>query len=261
MKKFFVVALMSVMLVCVACGNEKSAEQSAPAEPKKIDAVLVAGSFWVIESENMPYLTDALTRKDTEYLRQLMLEGKVFHVDKDTKVTRFGVAADKNNVLILFKEGRYTNKTGCTYVSSVIAEKDYSSYLESQRHAKLALIRDSLTSTEKYLDIIASGNVKEVEQFSSYCLSKTNELKSFRQEQEIEREIIEQAEMAINIIFQRDSVLWDYRHLVEYTQKIEQGGKNSISDRRMQEHYRDIIKKDSQEAEKLRQEFKTKYGY
>ena len=34
MKKFFLFVLMSVMLVCVACGNEKSAEQSAPAEPK-----------------------------------------------------------------------------------------------------------------------------------------------------------------------------------------------------------------------------------
>lgn len=262
MKKFFLLTLMFLMIICAACGNKKSAEQPASAEPEKIDAVLVAGSFWVTESENMPYLNDAINRNDVEYMKQLMLEGKVFFVDHDTKVIRFGVAADKNNSLIQFKEGRYTNKTGCAYANNVIAEADFPAYLEAQRQKKITQIKESLTSTEKYADVIAAGNLEEIERLSLYCLDKTNELKKFRLEQK--DDILEQAELAINIIFTRDQALRDYKYFIEYSQKVEQekqGTKNFRAYIRMKDDYESDIYKHSQKAEQLRQEFKAKYGY
>lgn len=61
---------------------------------------LLKNSFWVVDSDNIPYLVDALARDDTEYLEQLIIERKVFQVDHDTKVMRFGVSADKHFALI-----------------------------------------------------------------------------------------------------------------------------------------------------------------
>lgn len=83
MKKFFLSTLMFLMIVSCGFGNEKSSEQPAPAEPKieqlapeLVNAVLVAGSFWTNESNNMSLLADAFTRNDMEYLNQLLLEKK-----------------------------------------------------------------------------------------------------------------------------------------------------------------------------------------
>ncbi len=251
--KLLTVALLLVAMILVGCGGEKEEE---------IPAILLKKSFWVADSENIPYVNDAISRKDADYLEQLILEGKVFLTDKDTKVIRLGTLANKNNARILFKEGRYTNKTGYAHVGNVILEKDYTAYLEQQRHDKFAKIRDSISGTEKYADVIATGNLEEVERLRRYCLDKTNELKKFRLNQE--SDILEQSEMAIRIIFARDEVLCDYKYFIEYSQKVEregQGKKKFNVDSHMQEHYRADMEKHSQEAEQLRQEFRNKYGY
>ena len=124
MKKILSVALIMITILFAGCGNDKSNE---------IPSVLLKNSFWVADSGNMPYLIDALSRDDVEYLKQLMLEGKVFQVDRDTKVARFGVAADEHYALISFKEGRYTNKSGCALKVSVYTEDEYQNYLEEKR--------------------------------------------------------------------------------------------------------------------------------
>ena len=127
MKKFLSVALIIMTILFAGCGSKKNIE---------VPAVLLANSFWVADSDNMPYLIDALARDDTEYLKQLILEGKVFQVDRDTKVTRFGVVADEHYALISFKEGRYTNKSGCALKVSVYTEDEYQNYLEEKRKDK-----------------------------------------------------------------------------------------------------------------------------
>lgn len=58
MKKFFLLALVFMMLVCTACGNEKSAEQPAPAEPK-------------IEQPAKPQIKTITYSEATEKLKQL----------------------------------------------------------------------------------------------------------------------------------------------------------------------------------------------
>ncbi|MBR6713505.1 MAG: hypothetical protein IKI76_11005 [Selenomonadaceae bacterium] len=252
MKKFFLVIFILLAVIFSGCGTEKTTEQSQSVteteKNDKVASILLKNSFWVMDSDNMKYLNDAIARKDAEYLDQLMIERKVFFVDKDTKVTRFGVAADRNNVLIIFNEGRYTNKTGCTHAINVIAEENFPAYVEEQKQKKIALIQESLLSTERYADVVATGNLEEINRLSKVCLDKTNELKRFRQEPE--SDILEQSEMAIDIIFARDSVLFDYKGFVEYSQNTS-----------MKKHYEGAIQKDSQKAEQLRQEFRNKYGY
>ena len=146
MKKTLSVIFMFVVLVISGCSDDKATKQSMPTEPKieqpapepeKIEAVLVAGSFWVADSENIPFLADAIKRKDVEYMKQLMRENKVFLVEKNTKDEHFGIVADKSNVKILFREGRYTNKTGYIHASNVIAKKEFPAYLEKQKQKKL----------------------------------------------------------------------------------------------------------------------------
>ncbi len=269
MKKILSVVLILFAIIMFGCGEKNSIPQPAPVESKteqstvdKIEAVLLADSFWVLDSENMPYLADALSRQDAEYLDQLMLEGKVFHVDKDTKVTRFGVAADKDNVLIIFNEGRYTNKTGCTFARYVINKENFHSYLENQKKKKFTLIQEGLNKTEKYADVIATGNLQEIIRMGKICLDCTNATKKLRQEKD--KELIEAAEMAIDILVARDCALSSYKSFIEYSEKAEQ--ESLISKKRrvydgMRETFKNNINKYSQEAEKKRQEFRDKYGF
>ena len=75
MKKFLSIALIIAAMILAGCGNEKTVNQSTksttPAlETKndKVDAILIAGSVWVLDSDNMPYLADAIARNDMDYL-------------------------------------------------------------------------------------------------------------------------------------------------------------------------------------------------
>ena len=124
------------------------------------------------------------------------------------------------------------------------------------------MIQESLLSTERYADVIAAGNLEEIERLSRHCLNKTNELKKFRLDKEYG--ILEQAEMAINIIIERDLALSAYKYFIEYSAKVEQENPNTKNFRvysNMRQNYRNDIDKHSQKAEQVRQEFRDKYGY
>lgn len=233
-----------------------------PKVERQVSAVLLKDSFWVMDSGDMPYLNDAISRKDVEYLKQLMIEGKVFHIDRDTKVTRFGVAADKNNVLILFNEGRYTNKTGCTHASNVIDEKEFPAYVETQKKKKVNLIQKCLTNTANYSDAISAGNLTEIKILKSVCLSDTNVLKSKVQDSDsYTRECLQKA---VEIIFKRDFALSAYESFIKYSKKAEREDSRSKNFRvydRMAKDFSEDVNKNLQEAERLRQEFKTTYGF
>lgn len=116
MKKISVF-LITLSLIMFGCGNKVEIK-----EEKREEAILLKDSLWC-ESEYAAEMNDANERRDYEYMRQLMIEGKVKSVDRDTKVERFGVAANPNNVLILFKEGKYTNKAGCAFAENVYMKK------------------------------------------------------------------------------------------------------------------------------------------
>ena len=264
MKKYLATVLIFFAVIFVGCGFKKDIQlvNSDARRNDKIDAILLAKSFWVADSKNMAYLNDAISRRDEDYLKQLMIERKVFIVDKDTKITRFGAAADKNNVLILFKEGRYTNKTGCTHASNVIDEKDFSKYKENQKRKTTDLIKQCLKNTENYFEKISSGNLTEIKILQSVCLNDTNVLKSEMQDSNFHmKECIEEA---VKIIFERDFALAAYKSFVEYSNKAEQENPTSKKFRvykNMQENFKGDIDKHSQKAEKLRQEFGAKYGF
>lgn len=260
MKKFLLLALILVTTTFIGGCSSQPAEQPAPAE--KVSSILLKESFWVVDSGNIPYLNDAITRKDTEYIKQLMIEGKVFLVDRDTKVTQIGEMTAYNNVPILFNEGRYTNKKGFTHASNVVAEKDFPAYVETQKQKNIALIKVSLANTEKYTDVIATGNIEEIKHLSKECLDQTNELKRFRQG--AEKDVLEQSEMAIEIIFERDFALGAYEHLIEYSAKVEQENSSTKTSRvysNMRQNFRNDVDRHIQKAEQLRQEFRNKYGY
>lgn len=97
-KKFLVIIIVFVSILFAGCGWENGLSRK-----NETLAVLLKDSFWVAESENIPYMIDAISRKDTEYMKQLMLEGKVFIFDKDTKVVQRCSVSGKNNMEVLFK--------------------------------------------------------------------------------------------------------------------------------------------------------------
>lgn len=233
-----------------------------PNVERQISAVLLKDSFWVMDSRNMPYLNDAISRKDVEYLKQLMIERKIFLVDKNTKVTRFGVAADKNNVLILFNEGRYTNKTGCTQASNVIDEKDFPEYISNQKKQIANLIQKCLMNTASYSDVISAGDLSEIKKLRSLCLNDTNVLKSKIQESDsYTRECIQKA---VKIIFERDFALSAYESFIQYSKKASQEDSHSRNSRvydSMAKDFRSDVNKRSQEAERLWQNFRAEYGF
>ncbi len=181
--KLLTVALLLVAVILVGCGGEKSSEQPAPAEPKieqlapeLVNAVLVAGSFWTNESNNMSLLADAFTRNDMEYLNQLLLEKKVFRVDNNTKVMKFDTPTSDGSVLIQFKEGRYTNKEGYTFVYNVFTETEFpTAYLANQEQSSLQLVNSALATTETYFDLIKTEDVESLNQMLNLCnvLEKT----------------------------------------------------------------------------------------
>lgn len=262
MKNFLTIALIVIAIILGGCDGNAHENKASQKNNDKIAAVLLKDSFWVMDSENMPYLNDAISRKDIEYLKQLMLEEKVFFVDRDTKVTRFGVAADKNNVLILFNEGRYTNKTGCTHASNVIDEKDFPEYISNQKKKISDLIQKCLMNTANYADAISAGDLTEIKKLKSVCLNDTNVLKSKVQESDsYTRECIKKA---VKIIFERDFTLSAYENFIKYSEKAGREDSRSKNFRvydNMAKEFRNDVNKRSQEAERLRQEFKTTYGF
>ena len=264
MKKILAVALMFAFMIVAGCSSDNSSE---------VPSVLLKNSFWVTDSGNMPYLIDAIARDDVEYLKQLMLEGKVFQVDRDTKVTRFGVAANENYALISFKEGRYTNKSGCALKVSVYTEEEYQIYLEEkrkeaeqreqERQAKIekekqdkevqkkadeeakkqeavALVQNSLARTENYYLLITEGNEGELRRMAEMCSEDEEKLMATEPRFYDNLDVREYVKKAHEIVRNRGVSV-----LVYLKFKITDG----------------IVEEYHQKTEQARQEFRDKYGY
>lgn len=118
LRKFLLITLLIIVGISTGCTSKE--KKIAPK-----DCVLLKGSFWVQDSNYMHDLRDAVYRQDKEYLKQLMLEGKIYQTDRDVRVIEFGVTAEKNDALIKFKEGKYTNKAGVTLKKNLMLFDDY----------------------------------------------------------------------------------------------------------------------------------------
>lgn len=280
MKKILTVALLVVTFLIVGCGDAKKAEKDGTEKDEL--AVILKDSFWVADSQNMIYLYDALIRQDREYLNQLILEGKVFYVDRDTIVSRFGVAADPDNVLILFREGRYTNKAGCTFKENLYSEQEYKDYLdekkkeseiekqkrkekaeqqeqslkrelhswEEEKKAKkreaFTDVEDFLDDTESYTQCISSGNINEVARLEKLCADYDLKLSKYLGGSHQDKTVFYGVSKAQQILKERKNALEFYLHVAKY-------GENETYTKPMITHI--------QKAETLRQEFLDEYGF
>ena len=71
---------------------------------------------WADDYSDMPKLADALRREDEDYLKELIREGKVHIINKNTTV-EISDTPNEGIVNIYFKEGKYTGKWGYTFKS------------------------------------------------------------------------------------------------------------------------------------------------
>lgn len=282
MKKFFAVACLVATIFICGCGGDKTAEQPAepkveqPApEPEKVDAVAVDGTIWAIDEENVAYLIDALDRNDGEYLKQLSVEQKAFLVDRDTKVTRIGKPAANDTVMIKFKEGRYTNKTGYTRARNIFTEEEYPAYLEAkaareqakkdaERQEIIDLVQNYLSGSENYYDVITGGNVDEMNQMHDFLKAAETKLIELKKAPNLDSNLREYVEKTHKIIINRGAAFLSIFHSMEFAQKSTQENL-SQSDRK---YYVDMSKNSAtaavmahKNADKLRQEFRDKYGF
>lgn len=137
MKKFFLLALVFMMIVCCGCGSKYSDETR-----------IVEFAFWSEDKENIPDLLDAINTRDTEFLAQQVIDGKIKHAEKETKVA---VVSEFNNgeiVEIKFLQGRYKNKVGYTlaeYIKDVGKERE----LEKKRDAERKAAEEKRLADEK----------------------------------------------------------------------------------------------------------------
>lgn len=282
MKKIFAVACLVATIFICGCGGEKSAEQSAepkveqPApEPEKVDAVAVDGTIWAIDEENVAYLIDALDRNDGEYLKQLSVEQKAFLVDRDTKVTRIGKPAANDTVMIKFKEGRYTNKTGYTRARNIFTEEEYPAYLEAkaareqakkdaERQEIIDLVQNYLSGSENYYDVIIGGNVDEMNQTNDFLKTAETKLIELKKAPNLDSNLREYVEKAHKIIINRGAAVLSILHAIEFAQKSTQENL-SQSDRNyyvgMSNSSKTAAVITHEKADQLRQEFRDKYGF
>lgn len=136
MKKFLAVLLGFIALIIFGCGNEeiKTEEKESFVEKatylkeeerelkrmNMTEGIIMKNGFFVEEKENIADFLDAWESQDDDFLAQQVIDGKVFHIDKDTRVY---YSNDKFNngkiVKIKFLQGRYKNKLGYTIVKFI----------------------------------------------------------------------------------------------------------------------------------------------
>ena len=99
--------------------DAQQAERAAhPKQEEKMDyeGYINKNTFFCDDMETLVRLSDALQKKDNDLIGQLMLEGKIHLIDKDTKVSIIDTGLiDKNAVSIVIEEGRYDLKSGYTF--------------------------------------------------------------------------------------------------------------------------------------------------
>ena len=100
--------------------NDKQAEKAAQPkqETQKMDyeGYINKDSFFCDDIETLIRLSDALQKNDKDLIGQLILEGKIHLIDRDTKANITSAEMiDKNVVTIVIEEGRYDLKSGYTF--------------------------------------------------------------------------------------------------------------------------------------------------
>ena len=159
----FIVSILVLLTVSLFSGCSNNGEKLHDPEPR----ILLANSPFVQDDDNLKYLLDAIQRKDDDYLQQLIIENKVFSVDKDTHVDNIGTMTGTDNELIIFKEGRYTNKKGVTLKNFLITEKAYkmaeeayqaqiNKEKEAERQRQLAKEQEIQQHRQEAMNIIAT---------------------------------------------------------------------------------------------------------
>ena len=100
--------------------NDKQAEKAAQPkqETKKMDyeGYINKDTFFCDDYETLIRLSDAMQHNDKSLIKQLVLEGKIHGIGRDTKavITDTGLI-DKNAVTIVIEEGKYDLKSGYTF--------------------------------------------------------------------------------------------------------------------------------------------------
>lgn len=87
-------------------------------EEKKMDyeGYINKNTFFCDDMETLVRLSDALQKNDKDLIGQLILEGKIHLINRDTKANITSAEMiDKNVVTIVIEEGRYDLKSGYTF--------------------------------------------------------------------------------------------------------------------------------------------------
>ena len=103
--------------------NETRPNKSA--EITTVTGVILRKSIWVKTPADVDDLVDAVKRKDTAYLDQMIYDGRARWVFIDTRVFRSPSGLYEGIVFITFLEGQYANQRGYTFAKCVPLEDDY----------------------------------------------------------------------------------------------------------------------------------------
>lgn len=142
MKKFFLLTLVFMMLVCCSCGSKYSNE-----------LLLKENASWVETKENLDDFMDAAGRGnnseyDEEFLMQQFLDGKIKSTDKEIKISVTDELKGGKVVEIKFLQGRYKNKVGYTFPEFVI-DVGKERELEKKRDAERKAAEEKKLADEK----------------------------------------------------------------------------------------------------------------
>lgn len=265
MKKFISLFIFAILLF-TACGNEVKTDGTSSGKEiaKEENKILLAGSFWAENSDYMAFLTDALRRNDKEYLQQLIIEKKVFFVDKNTLVKSFGYTADQNNELISFAEGRYTNKTGRTLKKFLLTEEEYRNREKKAREEVVSLIKKYFDETADYETIAKSSDYNYIDRFKELCSNRSKDLENLFLQDKYNNEINIVLKKASDIIGERRSAIFYGLKVLEnsqkYSQELEKSPKKIMYKNLIQD-FQKQLNKSIQKEKQLRQEFLSTYGF
>ena len=103
----------------------KSAEPNKSAKISTVTGVALRKTLWVSSPSDVDDLVDAIKRKDSAYLDQMVAERRAHWVFVDTRVLRSPSGLYEGVVFITFLEGQYANQRGYTFAKCVPLEDEY----------------------------------------------------------------------------------------------------------------------------------------
>lgn len=137
--KLLTVALLLVAVILVGCGGEKSKseedsfvvkasyqkKEDEERQRKNMSEGLILGeTFWVDKDENIRDFLEALETRDDEFFVQQIHDGKIYYVEKDTRINISNDTLNNGKIVkIQFLRGKYKNKEGYTYIKFVVKTK------------------------------------------------------------------------------------------------------------------------------------------